>query len=179
MELWKDIKGYERKYQVSNKGRVKSLTRKILVERKGVTFYQTYHTQILSLHIVCNYVKVTLSNNKISKSISVHRLVAKEFILNKNNLPHINHKDGNKLNNVVNNLEWCDRYANMRHASQHNLLNLKRGEVSHHCKLKSDDIINIRKLHSKKYPQSKLAKKYGVSTSCIYKIVHRIKWKHI
>lgn len=113
-EEWKDIKGYEGLYQVSNLGRVKSLIgwngnkyvkrEKILkVSRQEVT--KTY----------CRY-KVDLKKNGKRKNFKVHRLVAEAFIPNPNNYREVNHKDSNPLNNCVYNLEWCDRKHNIKHS---------------------------------------------------------------
>ena len=93
-EYWKPVVGYEGLYEVSNWGRVKSL--KFGKER------------ILKQNQCMNgYYYVGLSKNGILKRYSVHRLVAEAFIPNLDNLPQVNHKDENKLNNVVSNLEWC------------------------------------------------------------------------
>ena len=102
LEIWKDIIGYENKYQVSNKGRIKSLYRKsnnseiILIPYKNTRGYL--------------YVKLVKGN--IIKSYAVHRLVATAFIDNPSNLPQVNHKDENKENNIITNLEWCDNKYN-------------------------------------------------------------------
>lgn len=104
-EIWKDIKGYEGLYQVSNLGRVRSFPRQ--GTRKEETILRLTKTKkgYLSLH---------LCKNKEGRSFRVHRLVAEAFIPNPTNLPQINHKDENKLNNCVDNLEWCDsRYNNI------------------------------------------------------------------
>lgn len=110
-EIWKDIPDYEGLYQVSNLGRVKSLPRKhckgyILKQRDNGYGYLT-----VGLHTINTY-----------KQIKVHRLVAKAFIENKNNDNCVNHIDGNKHNNTVQNLEWCDRNYNMKHAYRIGLL---------------------------------------------------------
>ena len=98
-EIWKDKKDYEGHYQVSNCGRVKSI--KFGKER------------ILKLITdKCGYLKVNLYKNNIKKEYFVHRLVAEAFIPNTENLPEVNHKDENKLNNNAENLEWCDREYN-------------------------------------------------------------------
>ena len=92
-EIWKDIKDYEGHYQVSNLSRVKSI--KFGKER------------IMKQNIRRGYYYVCLSKNGIAKNYFVHRLVAQAFIDNTDNLPQVNHKDENKLNNNVDNLEWC------------------------------------------------------------------------
>ena len=103
-EIWKDVVGYEGLYQVSNLGIVKSLFRykKILKpfeDNKG-------------------YLRVTLYKNNKSKSIKVHKLVAEAFIPNPNNYDCINHKDENKMNNRVENLEFCSFYYNLMYGTR-------------------------------------------------------------
>jgi hypothetical protein len=112
MEIWKDIPRYEGYYQVSNLGRVKSLKR-----------YQSPYETILKqpyndggYHIVSVWIK---SKGEIFR---VHRLIAQAFIPNPHNKPHINHKDGDKTNNHIDNLEWCTHLENMRHAFKTNLV---------------------------------------------------------
>lgn len=106
-EIWKDIQGYEGKYQVSNLGRVKSL--------RG--------NKLLKLSERTGYLRVALTINYNCKFFSVHRLVAECFLPNINNLPQVNHKDGIKTNNNMLNLEWCTNKENVRHAWKNNLCN--------------------------------------------------------
>ena len=114
MEIWKDIKGYEGSYQVSNLGRVKSLK------------YQKNRILKTILHNN-NYYFVTLCNKDNCKNYSVHRLVAQAFIPNPNNYPVVNHKDEDKSNNKADNLEWCTIEYNNNYGN-HN----KRVAVSNH-----------------------------------------------
>ena len=97
-EIWKDIKGYEGLYQVSNLGRVKS-KRTILKPAK------------------CEYLKVSLCKKGSQNTYYVHRLVATAFLSNENNYTHVNHKDENKYNNNVDNLEWCDSKYNINYGN--------------------------------------------------------------
>lgn len=117
-EIWKDIPNYEEYYQASNYGRIRSLDRIIYMNhRNGKIAKHYFKGKILSTRINnIGYVKVDLTKNKNQKTFSVHRLVAETFIPNPNSLPQVNHKDGNKLNNNVNNLEWCDAFQNQQHA---------------------------------------------------------------
>lgn len=116
-EIWKDIKNYENYYQVSNLGRVRSLDR-IIKDIKSERFYKG---KILKLTL-CNwgYLTISLKRNSKSKKFLVHRLVAEAFIPNPNNLEVINHKDENKLNNTVDNLEWCSLKDNMLYSKKNN-----------------------------------------------------------
>ena len=106
-EVWRDIEGYEGKYQVSNKGRVKSLN----YHRSGK---EVILKQCKSKD---GYLKVCLFKNGKETTFSVHRIVALAFINNYNNCPEINHKDEDKTNNCVENLEWCDRKYNVNYGS--------------------------------------------------------------
>lgn len=108
-EEWRDIKGYEGLYQVSNLGRVKSLPRKVCF---GVG-YRIVDEKILKQYIQNNgYVWVGLHKNNKQKRMLVHRLVAIAFIPNPDNLPEVNHKSEIKTQNNVENLEWCSRQYN-------------------------------------------------------------------
>jgi hypothetical protein len=113
MRLWKDIKGYEGLYQISNFGEIKSLKRKVNFRN----FKRTINEKILKPYKDSNnYLKINLSKNKKSKMFLVHRLVAKAFINNVNNKNQVNHKDNNHSNNNVNNLEWVNQSENIQHA---------------------------------------------------------------
>ena len=115
-EVWRDIKGYEGLYQVSNLGRVKSLERYV----KGIYGLRKVQQKIMSIaRIRTNgYMQVHLTKNGIAKKYQVHRLVAEAFIPNPNNLPIVNHKDENKINNCVWNLEWCTYSYNLTYGNR-------------------------------------------------------------
>lgn len=116
-EIWKDIEGYEGLYQVSNIGRVKSL-------EKYVKTGGGYGLHFLSERILKQgkgsrgYLQVRLGNGKKQKMFAVHRLVAQAFIPNPDSLPQVNHKDENKENNCVDNLEWCSSKYNCNYGSR-------------------------------------------------------------
>ena len=117
-EVWKDIKGYENLYQVSNYGNVKSLDRYIKNKNGKMQFY---NEKILRPNDSKGYLKVTLSKNNRQRTFRIHVLVAKTFISNPENKPEVNHKDGNKHNNHIDNLEWNTRRENEIHAYQKGL----------------------------------------------------------
>lgn len=100
---WVDIKGYEGLYQVSNYGKIINIKR-----NKELKLHKDKY----------GYLKVTLSKNNFKKNFLVHRLVALAFISNPNNLLQINHKDENKMNNCVDNLEWCNAKYNCNYGTR-------------------------------------------------------------
>ena len=108
-EIWKDVKGYEGIYQVSDLGRIKRLTSLDSIGRRKIT-------RIMAVHVHNGYVKIRLSKNSIRKNYSVHRLVAKAFIANLDAKGEVNHIDGNKTNTQVSNLEWMTSSENQLHA---------------------------------------------------------------
>ena len=110
-ELWRDIKDYKDLYQGSNLGRVRSLDRWVKCPNGSVRFYKG---RILKPGTnKYGYLIVILCKNGKVKSFLVHRLVAEAFIDNTDNLPQVNHKDENKLNNNAENLEWCSSSYNI------------------------------------------------------------------
>ena len=166
--MWKDIKGFEKLYQISNKGQIKSLTKK-----RG--FYQAKEMILKQKITKFGYANITLLKNNKPSFCVVHRLVAETFIPNPENKPQVNHKDGNKLNNHVSNLEWCTCSENMKHAYKNNLRD-SHGENHSQNKLTNKDIINIRKSKEK---GCNLSKKYSVSRSSISRIRKGNSWKHL
>ena len=102
-EIWKDIKGYEGLYQVSNLGRVKSLERRVRAKKPGTT--QRIKERIRKFSYTTEgYAYVVLSKEGVHKTILVHRLVADAFVPNPDNLPCVNHKDEDKKNDTSDNL---------------------------------------------------------------------------
>ena len=125
-EIWKDIKGYEGLYQVSNFGRVKSLPRTIISQNHFNFFQKTIKEKILSAPKSAGYPIVTLYKNGVSKIYKVHRLVTETFIPNPNNLSQVNHKDEDKTNNCVENLEWCDSKYNVNYGTRNKRIGEKQ-----------------------------------------------------
>ena len=127
-ECWKPIKDYEGIYEVSNYGRVKSLERVIYNSGTKNGLY-TIHEKIIKQRINkkrYGYCELSLHKNGKEKRFKVHRLVAEAFIPNPNNLPEVNHIDGNKENNHILNLEWVTPSENQKH--RHKLGNNKTSQ---------------------------------------------------
>lgn len=110
VEIWKPIKNYEGLYEVSNFGRVKSLS-------KWLGNYYRNEKILKQEKEWCGYLRVALSKDSKVKHFKVHRLVAETFIPNTDNLPQVNHKDENKLNNHVENLEWMSAKDNTNYGT--------------------------------------------------------------
>ncbi len=117
--MWKDIDGYNGIYQVSNLGRVKSISfrnNKTIKSREKILKTKTNSKK---------RVYIMLYKNGKRRNLTVHRLVASAFLPNPNSLPEVNHIDGNPTNNNINNLEWCTKSHNAKHAYENELNNLK------------------------------------------------------
>ena len=117
-EIWKEVPRYNGAYLISNFGNMKSMKR--YVERKGTMCL--VKPRLLSKVVGhSGYIEYQITYNKKHRSEKAHRLVAEAFIPNPGNKPFVNHKDGNKQNNYVENLEWCSGRENVLHAYHHRL----------------------------------------------------------
>lgn len=110
-EMWKDINGYEGYYKISNYGKVVSIPRNGTIKNEKVL--KQYKDKY-------GYLKVILQKNGIKKNKYIHQLIALAFLNNPNNYSYVNHKDENKLNNNVNNLEWCTQHYNNNYGTRNN-----------------------------------------------------------
>jgi len=184
-EVWKDIEGYEGYYQVSNNGRVRSVERQVECNGK----IHNRKSRILKPgESKTGYYRVVLSKFGKHKNASIHRLVAKAFLTTKKNRNCVNHKDLDKKNNRVKNLEWCSFKENSEHAVKNN--RYKRGKDAARAELNDEKVIKIRNLYYSKenqsvrrldmpYPITKLATMFGVSPQAIYCIIKRKTYKHV
>jgi hypothetical protein len=118
------------------------------------------------------YYRVELSG----KLYFIHRLVASAFINNKENKPQVNHIDGNKINNMVNNLEWCTNIENQRHAKENNLKKCLFGTDVYNHKINNKIALEI---YNSNDSQRKIAQKYNVSQRLVLNIKKRRAWSHI
>lgn len=162
-EQWYDISGYEGHYMISNFARIKSVGR-VVGNGKGTSVVKP--SQIFKGGINSDgYWVMRLTANTVSKTHSLHVLVARLFVPNPHKLLEVNHKDGNKLNCLPSNLEWVTRSQNMAHSVATSLRVYKKGNS--HKRINQDDIIII---YNSKEQSGELAKKYNVTKSSIQRI---------
>lgn len=174
MEKYVDIKGYEGLYQVSNYGNVKSLERRTKVVYGETTYYRRHKSCILKpVKSTNGYLKVTLADEyNVKREHSIHRLVALHFLEYRQDLV-VNHIDGNKENNHIENLELVTIYENNDHAL-YNELNIGSSKLNH------NDVKEIRRLYATgNYTYQQLAEKYNMTYGSIYNIVKYKTWKFI
>jgi len=177
-EVWKSVIGYEGIYEISSIGNLKSLNRKIKHRtKKGFAIKKEL---ILKSTNSNGYKLFILSKDGFSSSVSVHRLIAKAFIPNPKNKPQVNHINGIKTDNRVENLEWCTNSENVNHAINTGLIVLRKGEGSRNFKLTDSIVLEIRRLYeSGSFTQKHLAHKYSVCKKTISNIICRKNWNHL
>lgn len=160
-EIWKPIKAFPY-HRISNLGRVKSyIGARPKVLKGGINSH--------------GYRIVALAENK---KLYIHRLVLEAFVGLCPKGYVTNHKNGNKLDNRLENLEWITPSENTQHAYRLGLMT-KEGEDNSNTRLKSEDILEIRKLAELGVPFSTIAKNFSVTYKCIYDIINRFTWSHI
>jgi len=174
MVEWRDVVGWEGIYKVSNDGLVKTCKHvRYTSDQKRMLYEERLRKQSKHAH---GYMRVTLAKGQLLKVEQTHRLVAKAFIPNPNNLPFVNHIDGDKANNRVENLEWCTRQENMNHAVRIGLV--QRGSNAHRSKLVEQQVIAIRK-NINGLSVKKLAALFNISQQNVNNIIKGRTWKHL
>lgn len=175
MEVWKPVVGAERYYEVSDMGNVRSLDRIVRHNYGGTAIRRG---RLLKQFVTdLGYHMVAIQVNGSAKSTGVHRLVCAAFN-GTSDKPTVNHKDGNKSNNVPANLEWATYLENQRHADETGLRQI-RGERNGRAKLSLEDVRSIReRVKSIKYgDQSRIAREYGVTPQMVRHILLGNSWK--
>lgn len=178
-EIWKNIKGYEGLYQISNYGNIKSLDRIIIYKNKYSHFHKgKYLKQEIDIN---GYLYISISKDGKIKKNKVHRLVAETFIFNPKNKSDVNHKDGNKQNNNIDNLEWNTHQENENHAVKNKLKSY--GQDHYLTKLTNEQVKLIKWIAKNvkvKYGfWSKLSKKLNINKNIISSIINNKSWKSI
>lgn len=174
-EVWKDIIGYKGLYQVSNSGKVKSLHRRRRNKHSTAIVYE----RLLKIHISARgYIRARLCKNNAYTNFSVHRLVAIAFIPNPENKPCVNHINGIKTDNRIENLEWVTLSENAQHAIKNGLKMSRKGSDNPMAKLTNEQVLEIRKIGKSK-TQEELGLIYGVDRRTIGKVLNRQKYNNI
>jgi hypothetical protein len=161
IEIWKPLKNYEVLYEISNLGRVRSLI------KKGNSLYKIKKT---NMDVSTGYINIQLRKNNIPLTKRVHRLVAETFIPNLDNKPIVNHIDGNKKNNRVDNLKWVTYSENTLHSFKLGLQKKIFGNNNYITKIKDEDVLKIRELIKEGKTNRDIAKLYKVNPSQISRI---------
>ena len=168
-EKWLPIPMYEGYYEISSTGKIKSLTRTIIrSDGKKLPINGKELKQYIGKD---GYYKVILSKDGIVTNFPVHRLVALTFIPNPNNLPIVNHKDENKLNNNVDNLEWCTYEYNTNYGTCKERISQTMSQVKEHPVIMCDKITHepIKEFSSIKVAAKELGSPN--SYSCIWRVI--------
>ena len=157
--MWKVIPAFGGRYEASKTGEIRhSLNKNVRKARKNK----------------CGYLQLNFPRNDgtgKSDTILVHRLIALTFIPNPLNLPEVNHIDGNKQNNCVDNLEWCDRSENGKHAYKMGLSHVYKGESHVKAKLTNEQAKQVRQLYKGKVSQRELADLFNVSQITVSRVI--------
>lgn len=175
-EIWKVVIGYEGFYEVSSIGKIRSKDRYVNATngstqlKKGIILKSPIDKY--------GYHKIKLSKYGKVKDFTVHRLVALNFVKNIFNKPQVNHKDGNKLNNKVDNLEWMTISEQSIHAYKYNLKS-KTGIKNSMVKLTEEEVKKIKEMLDMGSRVGEISKEFNVTSSCISSIKSGRIWKHI
>jgi hypothetical protein len=175
-EIWIPIKKFNNEYEISNLGRLRS-TYSVIERSNGRSYIR--NSKILK-PALDGYLKGAVCVNKKIVSYKIHRLVAECFLPNIENKSEVNHINGIKTDNRVENLEWCTRQENIQHCVLNKLQTPFKGEEVGNSILKEYQIKEIRsKFIPRKYSRKKLSLEYNVSEATIKDIIYKRTWKHL
>ena len=179
-EVWRAVPGWEGLYEVSNLGRARSLNRP---GRPGVG-HQPRKGRVMKSTSVGpsrssdHYQVIWLKSNGKRKQCFLHRLVLEAFVGSAPEGWCCNHKDGDKENNALSNLEWCTPLENILHARRTGL-RFDIGEDHPYAILTNKQVLSMRRMYKEGMTQTVLAEKFGTSLSTVHAIIKRRNWKHL
>lgn len=172
-EIWKDVPGYEGKYKISNKGNLIKLSH---YSKKGRYYPESI---VPTFKNYKGYIQIYLFDNNQRKTTTIHRLIAKAFISNPDNKDQINHKNGIKDDNRIENLEWCNQSENMRHAFDTGLKEGLPGEKNGRATLSQEtvDLVKTKYNNGEKLPD--ISKELNISLGKLRTIIYGLSWKDL
>jgi len=176
---WRDILGYEGYYQVSSEGDVRALERVVChnLSKKGVITLPARDRKVGANSQ--GYPAVQLSKENVKKVRLVHQLVCEAFSPNPNNYPQINHINGIKTDNRVENLEWCTPLHNMKHAHAMGLCKSQEGEANIMAKIKKEDVYDIRELREVGLGTYAIARELGLTRNQVAGVYYNYRWQSV
>lgn len=180
-EVWKDVVGYEGLYVVNNAGVVKSLDKcRTKKYSNGNIAVMIFCGRVLSPKVEkSGYITHTLTKDGVRKTVKVHRLVATAFIPNPENKPQVNHINGIKSDNHVQNLEWATTFENRQHAYDIGLQKPTSGIKNGMCTHTEDEIKFILKMYASGMRQIDIVNEHGFKKELVNIVVNGKAWKHI
>ena len=176
-EEWMPVLGFEDRYLVSDLGNVQMLGRWVAC-RGGSKRWLAPKRKVAQVTLR-GYLETTFKVGRRDKHVLIHRLVAEAFIPNCEQLPQVNHKDGNKLNNQTTNLEWCTSQENCVHARVERLYEQARGERAGGAKLTNEQVIEIRSRLLSGETHESISKDYPVQRPVISRIASGERWASV
>lgn len=165
MEIWKNVVGFEEQYEISNLGNLRSKERFVKHWRGGERKYKSNFKNIRLNDK--GYFRCNLKNEGKRYDFTIHKLVALAFIPNEENKPFVNHKNGIKTDNRVENLEWCSASENVTHAVKNRLIKTKLTDEQ------------AKEIFNSQLSNRKLAKIYNVTHGIIWRIKNKKAYKHL
>lgn len=180
LDLLYPVPGFETFYEINAAGNVRSLPRRVNSPAAGGT--RLIPARVISVHLVKGYPAFIAAVGGVKHTAYVHRALARLFIPNPDNKPHINHIDGDKANFALGNLEWCTHLENMRHAYATGLATapvVGPGEASPASKLTDAKVREIKRLLRAGETLKSIATRFGVVNGTIGFIASGATWSHI
>lgn len=180
MEIWKDILGYEGYYQVSNLGNVKSLDRVRETLPTAKKQFKTFNEGRVLIPKESNrgYLRYALTKEGKTKYLSAHRLVAQSFIPNIKDKPDVNHINGIKTDNRIENLEWCTGSENIKHNYVLGIMNQK-GDKNNCAILTIEQVKEIKVKLLNGITPRQISEQYPIHRTSVYDIKKGRNWNHV
>lgn len=172
VEEWRIIPEYGNVYEISNFGRIRSISR---INKGAWGCSRTLKCKLLTIRLNkkgYSEVRLARKNTRV-----VHRIVAKSFIPNPNNLPQVNHIDGNKTNNRIENLEWANNSQNQLHAYKIGLQPSRAGEKNSNASITDEEVTNYKLLYNSGMNVIEISKNTDIPLSKIRAIIYGTSWK--